>query len=137
MPRCMGVCPLTTPGDPTLGFTRWAAALLQVAERTIQHDLRLAALGLGGVAPGRVLPAPPPPEAPASLRVAYALRASRTLAATLAELTATLTPELPFAPPQRAAVHQALCQLQTHVATLQATWLAEERTADAAERGAA
>ena len=127
----------TTPGAPTTGFTRWAAPLLCVAERTLRQDLQLAALGLGSVAPGRVLPAPPPPEAPASLRVAYALRASRTLAATLAELTATLTPELPFAPSQRAALHQALCQLQTHLATLQATWPLAERTDDAAERGAA
>jgi hypothetical protein len=126
-----------TPGDPTTGFVRWAATLLQVAERTIQQDLRLAALGLEGVATGRVLPAPPPPEAPASLRIAYALRASRTLAMTLAELTATLTPELPFAPPQRAAIHQALTQLQTHLRTLQATWALTERTADAAGRGAA
>ena len=127
----------TTPGAPTTGFTRWAAPLLCVAERTIRQDLQLAADQGADIAPGRVLPAPPPPEAPASLRVAYALRASRTLAATLAELTATLTPELPLAPQQRAALHQALCQLQTHVATLQATWLAEERTADAAECGAA
>ena len=126
-----GDLPLTTPGDPTRGFTRWAAALLQVAERTIQHDLRLVALGLGGVALGRVLPVPPPPEAPAALRVAYALRASRTLAATLVELTATLTPELPFAPPQRVALHQALTQVQTHLTTLQATWPLGER-ADAA-----
>ena len=127
----------TTPGAPTTGFTRWAAQLLCVTERTIRQDLQLTALGLSGVAPGRVLPGPPPPEAPASLRVTYALRASRTLAATLAELTATLTPELPFAPSQRAAMHQALSQLQTHLGTLQATWLAAERTADAAGRGAA
>jgi len=125
----------TTPGAPTTGFTRWAAPLLCVAERTLRQDLQLAALGLAGLPSGRVLPVPPPPAAPASQRVAYALRASRTLAATLAELTATLTPELPLAPPQRAALHQALGQLQTHLASLQATWLAAERTADAAERG--
>ena len=128
---------LPAPGAPTTGFTRWAAPLLCVAERTIRQDLQLAALGLAGLPSGRVLPVPPPPEAPASQRVAYALRASRTLAATLAELTATLTPELPFAPPQRAALHQALTQLQTHLTTLQTTWLAAERTVDAAERGAA
>ena len=127
----------TTPGAPTTGFTRWAAPLLCVAERTLRQDLQLAALGLAGLPAGRVLPAPPPPEAPASQRVAYALRASRTLAATLAELTATLTPDLPLAPPQRATLAQTLHQLVTHLHTLQATWLAEERTDDAAERGAA
>jgi hypothetical protein len=127
----------TTPGSPTTGFTRWAAQLFCVTERTIRQDLQLAALGLSSMPLGRVLPVPPPPEAPASLRVTYALRASRSLAATLAELTATLTPELPLAPPQRAALHQALCQLQTHLTTLQATWLAAERTADAAGRGTA
>ena len=132
-----GNLPPLTPGHPTTGFTPWAARLLCVTERTIRQDLQLAALGLSGVAPGRVLPGPPPPEAPASLRVTYALRASRTLVATLAELTATLTPELPFAPPQRAAMHQALTQLHTHLRTLQATWLAAERTADAAGCGAA
>ena len=100
-------------------------------------DLQLAALGLASVPLGRVLPVPPPPEAPASLRVTYALRASRTLVATLAELTATLTPELPVAPPQRAALHQALTQLQTHLTALQTTWPLTERTDDATERGAA
>ncbi len=127
----------TTPGAPTTGFTRWAAPLLCVTERTIRQDLHLAALGLAGLPLGRVLPVPPPPEAPASLRVTYALRAGRTLAATLAELSATLTPELPLAPAQRAALHQVLTQLQTHLTTLQATWPLTERTADAAERGAA
>lgn len=132
-----GDLPLMTPGTPTTGFTRWAARLLCVTERTVQQDLHLAALGLSGVALGRVLPAPPPPEAPASLRVTYALRAGRTLAATLAELTATLTPELPFAPAQRVAMHQTLTQLQTHLLMLQATWPLGERTANAAGRDVA
>ena len=127
----------TTRGEPTTGFTRWAAPLLCVTERTIRQDLQLAALGLAGMPSGRVLPVPPPPEAPAAQRVAYALRVSRTLAATLAELTATLTPDLPLAPPQRATLAQTLHQLVTHLHTLQATGLLAERTADAAERGAA
>jgi hypothetical protein len=84
-----------------------------------------------------MLPAAPAPDAPDAQRVAYALRAGRLLAATLAEFTATLTPELPLAPPQRAALHQTLTQLQTHLATLQTTWPVDERTADAGERGAA
>jgi len=127
----------TTRGEPTTGFTRWAAPLLCVAERTIRQDLQLAALGLGGMPSGRMLPPPPPPEAPASQRVAYALRAGRTLVAALAELTATLTPGLPVAPPQRATMHQVLTQLQTHLTTLQTAWPLTERTDDAAERGAA
>jgi hypothetical protein len=130
------LAPMTT-AEPVTGFARWAAHLLCVTERTIYQDLRLAALGLDGVALGRVLPVPPPPEAPASLRVTYALRAGRTLVATLAELAATLTPALPFAPPQRAAMHQALTQLQTHLATLQVTWSLDERTDDAAGRDVA
>ena len=127
----------TTPGAPTTGFTRWAAPLLCVAERTIRQDLQLAALGLARLPPGRMLPAAPAPDAPAAQRVAYALRAGRLLVATLADLTATLTPDLPLAPPQRATLAQTLHQLVTHLHTLQATWLAEERTDDAAERGAA
>jgi hypothetical protein len=127
----------TSPGTPTTGFTRWAAPLLCVAERTIRQDLQLAALGLARLPPGRLLPVAPAPEAPAAQRVAYALRAGRLLAATLAELTATLTPDLPLAPPQRATLAQTLHQLVTHLHTLQATWLAEERTDDATKRGAA
>src|SRR5438128_2372152 len=122
----------TTPGAPTTGFTRWAAPLLCVAERTIRQDLQLAALGLARVPPGRMLPVAPAPETPAAQRVAYALRAGRLLAATLAEFTATLTPDLPFAPTQQATMHQVLTQLQTHLAALQTTWPLPERTADAA-----
>ena len=127
----------TTPGAPTTGFTRWAAPLLCVSERTLRQDLQLAALGLASGPPGRVLPLPPPPEAPASLRVTYALRASRALAVTLAELTATLTPDLPLAPPQRATLQQVLAQLQTHLTTLQATWFLDARGTDATEPGTA
>ncbi len=69
--------------------------------------------------------------------MAYALRASRTLAVTLAELTTTLTPDLPLAPPQRVTLGQTLHQLVTHLHTLQATGLLIERTDDATKRGAA
>ena len=126
----------TTPAEPTTGFTRWAAQVLCVTERTIRQDLQLAALGLDSVPAGRVLPAPPPPEAPAALRVTYALRTSRTLVAALADLTATLALELPLAPAQRVALHQSLGQLQVHLTTLQAAWPLDERTADATRSGA-
>jgi hypothetical protein len=127
----------TTPGDPTTGFTRWAAGLLRVAERTIQQDLRLTALGLEGVALGRVLPAPPPPEAPSPQRVTYVLRAGRALAASLAEFTATLAPGLPLEPAQRATLAQTLRQLVTQLHTLQTSDLVDERTDDAPGRDAA
>jgi hypothetical protein len=127
----------TTPAEPTTGFTRWAAQVLCVTERTIRQDLQLAALGLDSVPAGRMLPAPPPPEAPAALRVTYALRASRTLVAALADLTATLALELPLAPAQRTALHESLGQLQTSLTTLQATWPLDERTTDATRSGAA
>ena len=132
-----GDLPPTTPGDPTTGFTRWASRLLCVAERTIQQDLRLAALGLDGVALGRVLPAPPPPEAPAAQRVTYALRTGQALVTTLAEFTTLVTPGLPLAPAQRLTLAETLGQLVTYLHTLQATGLAAERPADAPGRDAA
>jgi hypothetical protein len=127
--------PPATPGDPSVGFTPWAAQLLGVAARTIRQDLRLTGLGSGGVPLGRVLPAPVAPDAPAPLRVAYVLRTGHTLAAALEELTAVLTPDLPLAPPQRATLQQALSQLHHHLTRLQAMWAGDERPTDAPERG--